>query len=153
MLGCGGGGGGGGGPTAPPPLPSANIVCAPNNCILTFPNQLCLGDCFYRVEYRNIGAGCARLVRGVVRLERANNSVLESDEWELNPTGVVRPNEAFAVEDCCLSRGSMNAADHFSTEVFWTNTACPTAPTSLAAEPEESVQHGERGTGQVIGPD
>ena len=115
-------GGGGSSPTAPPPpLPSANIVSVGN---LMYP--ICTtGVCEYALEFRNVGPGCANTVRGVIGIYDEPQILLQSSEWELNPSAVIRSGEGFVVEGCCFTISNTDKSDFYSAEAFWNDVRCP----------------------------
>lgn len=120
IVACSGGGGGGSSPTAAP-MP-ANIV---HTGVLT--TTACAGgQCLYSLEHRNTGAGCANTVRGVVRLMNNNGGVVQRDEWVFNPGTMIRPGEAFVVDnECCFTTKNWKKADFYTAEVSWNDFTCP----------------------------
>jgi hypothetical protein len=123
LMACGEAGGGGGGPTTPtPPIAASASIAAvgsPSVDLCDPPGF----DCSYSQDYANSGNGCANNVRGRVAAWD-EDSLLETDEWWLEPTAVVRPDEIFTVGDCCFRLDSTRSATRFVSEAFWNNVSC-----------------------------
>jgi hypothetical protein len=111
-------------PTSPPPpaLAKANIVTSGSiNWINCF-----FGSCFAQGDARNLGPGCARAVRGVLRFfNGAGAQSGPSYSWSLASDIVVRANEIFTYRptervppDIAYEVGT------YRTEFSWTDTAC-----------------------------
>ena len=119
-CGEGGGSGGGGGPTEPP----VDGMAAQIEAIAGVEIGLCQGaDCSYSQDYQNLGTGCANNVRGRVRAFQ-DDTLLETTDWWLATSTVIRVAEVFTVEDCCISSTSAQAATHYTGEAFWNNVSC-----------------------------
>lgn len=108
-------------PSGPPPMPSARLEI---NGSLTYPAGCVGGLCLYQGELRNNGVGCASTVRGVTRLIAPDGRVISSDDWNLDASIVVRPNEAVIYRDCCLTQDAAREANRFTTQPAWTNVRC-----------------------------
>ena len=80
-------------------------------------------ECSYSQDYRNIGKGCANNVRGKVRAFQGD-TLLQTVDWSLATSIVIRPGEIFPVEDCCITSGTVQAANRYTGEAFWNNVAC-----------------------------
>lgn len=119
-LACGEGGGAAGAPNPPSaPAAAANIVAASNVAV-----GLCSGPgCSYSLDYRNDGRGCGNNVHGKVRAYQ-DETVLESDDWWLDPTEVINPSETISIEDCCFGPETVRRATRFTSETFWNNVPC-----------------------------
>jgi len=108
------------GPVAPPtPESSANVVASSG---LSF--GLCTTPgCQYFIEYRNEGTGCANSLRGTIRLYE-DETLLESDDWWLESTLLLKPGDSAPVEDCCFTPDGVRRRTRFATETFWNNVPC-----------------------------
>lgn len=122
ILACGQGGGSPGNPVEPPPPTiGANIVTSGT---VTF--GLCNGPeggCFYTQEYTNTGLGCANSLHGTIRAFQ-QETLLESDNWWLETTTVIRPSESTLVEDCCFSQDAVRQRTRTVSEIFWNDVPC-----------------------------
>ncbi len=122
VLACGQGSGSPGGPVEPPPPTlNANIVTSGT---VTF--GLCTGPgggCFYTQEYTNTGPGCANSVHGTIRAFH-EETLLESDNWWLETTIVMRPGDSSLVEDCCFDQDTVRQRTQTVSETFWNNVPC-----------------------------
>lgn len=121
LLGCGGGGASGGPVEPPAPGIEANIVAASG---LTF--GLCTGTaagCDYRQEYTNAGPGCANNLHGKIRVYQ-EDTLLETDDWWLDPSFVLQPGERTPVEDCCFDEDTVRLRTRTTEEAFWNNVPC-----------------------------
>lgn len=122
VLACGKGGGATGGPVEPPPpTDAANIVATGS---ISF--GLCTGPgggCNYTQEYTNTGTGCANSLHGTIRAFQ-EETLLESDNWWMETTIVVRPNESTLVEDCCFDQDTVRNRTQTVSENFWNNVPC-----------------------------
>jgi hypothetical protein len=119
---CGAGGGAPGTPTTPPPPSAAASIVASGPIgigLCTGPS----GGCFYTQEYVNAGAGCANSVRGKVRVYE-DETLLASDDWFLDTTVIVRPDERLVVEDCCFDQDAVQRRTRTVSETFWNNVSC-----------------------------
>lgn len=121
LLACGKGGGSGGPVEPPPPIVAANIVASGsiNFGLCTGPG----GGCFYTQEYTNTGTGCANSVHGTIRAFQ-EETLLESDNWWLETTIVIRPSASTLVEDCCFARDTVRRGTRIVTETFWNEVPC-----------------------------
>lgn len=126
-LAC-GGGGGGGSPTAPatPPVTAVEVLPADIVDSGTVTITSCSGKkCRYRLEIENKGQGCANNVRGVLTLVKKSGREVESDEWQLDPTTVIRPGKTITLaNECCFSKNSVEQVKFYTSEIFWTDTTC-----------------------------
>lgn len=123
LVACGEVGGGGGGPTAPdPPIATAASLVAVGDPSPDLCDKLGF-ECSYTQDYANVGNGCANNVRGRVAAWE-ESTLLETDEWWLEPTAVIQPDEVFTVEDCCLQLDSTKRATRFVSEAFWNSVSC-----------------------------
>ncbi len=122
FLACGEGGGSSGGPVEPPvPSIDANVVATGS---LVF--GLCTGPgsgCFYSQEYSNAGPGCANNLHGKIRVYQ-EETLLETDDWWLDPSFVIRPGESTPVEDCCFDQDTIRRRTRTDAETFWNNVPC-----------------------------
>lgn len=65
------------------------------------------GACRYGFDLENLGPDCASAVKGTLRLFRADGTtVLATDDWAIDATRVVRPQEIVRVEDGTLPFGA-----------------------------------------------
>ena len=62
-------------------------------------------------------------MRGKVRLYE-DETLLESDDWFLETTVVLRPDERLVVEDCCFSQDTVRRRTRTVSEAFWNNIGC-----------------------------
>lgn len=122
QLGCGEGVSTPGGPTEPSPSAGQANVLATGS--LTF--QLCDGPgggCSYSQVYTNTGSGCANNLHGRVRIY-ADDTLLETDEWWLDPTLRLTSGASTTVEDCCFSQDTVRRRTRSVAETFWNNIPC-----------------------------
>ena len=120
FLACGESEGTGGVPTQPvAPVTQANVVASGGVSV-----GLCSGPgCSYAVDYRNEGNGCGNSLHGKIRVYE-DDTLLESDDWWLDSTRVIRPGETLSVEDCCLEPDTIRRGTRFTAEAFWNNVSC-----------------------------
>ena len=115
----------GGSPSAPsPPEPpgiKANIVATStvNFGLCEVPST----GCSYSQEYANTGPGCANNLRGKVRVY-LEQTLLESDDWWLDPSYVLATGETIPVEDCCFNQDTVRRGTRTDTELFWNSVPC-----------------------------
>jgi len=122
ILAC-GEGGSPSGPVEPPPPGSvkANVVASS-----TLAFGLCTDPgpgCSYSQDYTNSGLGCANNLHGKIRLYQ-EETLLETDDWWLDPTFVIRPDQSTPVEDCCFDEDTVRQRTRTVTETFWNNVPC-----------------------------
>lgn len=119
---CGKGSGSPGNPVAPSePTLQANIVATSGLDI-----GLCTGPgggCFYSQDYANSGSGCANNLHGKIRIYE-DETLLETDDWWLDSSLVLRPGESAPVEDCCFGQDALRRRTRSSIETFWNNVPC-----------------------------
>ena len=121
MLACGKGGSSSGPVEPPPPDIGANVVASSTVAfgLCTVPGA----GCSYSQEYTNTGQGCANTLRGKVRIFH-EESLLETDDWWLDSTFVIRPGQSTPVEDCCFDEDTVRQGTRTVTETFWNNVPC-----------------------------
>ncbi len=105
----------------PSPAVQANVVATG---ALTF--GLCTGSdagCAYTQEYLNSGPGCANNLHGKIRVYE-EDTLLETDDWFLDPSVVIEPGESIPVEDCCFNEDSVRRRTRSAYETFWNNVPC-----------------------------
>lgn len=108
----------GGSPTRPTPLgpppvaPRARLVVVQDQ-ELTFPNWPCAGgECPYAFDFRNEGPDCATRIAGTLKLFNADQTTqLAMDEWTIDPTKRVQPQETVRVEDGPLPFSVLSGLD------------------------------------------
>ena len=111
--------------TPPVTLAKANIVSAGGSQWVN-----CLFGCAFQADGRNTGPGCARSVRGVTRFfDKGNMQVGASYSWSLAADAVLRVNELFTYRtvfsaSTVVPTAVVEATTSFTTEFFWTDTAC-----------------------------
>lgn len=81
-------------------------------------------SCEFRAEGRNLGPGCAREVRGVVRFYSGQAQLGTAREWQLDPTRVLGGGEAFIYEVADVSMDIAGASTGFTAEATWINVRC-----------------------------
>lgn len=119
MLSCGEGGPSGGPVEPPAPNPEANITSVG---ALTF--GLCTGaGCSYSQQFTDSGTGCANNLHGKIRVYE-EETLLETDDWWLDPSFVIQPGESATVEDCCFDQDTVRRRTRTVTESFWNNVPC-----------------------------
>ena len=110
-------------PTSPPPpaLAKANIVMSGNQYWVN-----CFFSCFAQADARNLGPGCARAVRGVLRFSNgAGAQIGPSYSWSLASDIVVRANEIFTYRPTeRVPTDIVNEVATYTTQFSWTDTAC-----------------------------
>lgn len=109
-------------PTAAAPVPAAAIQSTGQGQFLG-----CIGapinTCTFQGEARNVGVGCATVVRGVTRFLNAQQQQVGSAfSWNLPSTRVVRANEAFTYDVVSVPQNA--AITTYATEPAWTNVSC-----------------------------
>ena len=117
---------GGDGPTEPDVLPTANLVSESAGAWTNCSGIGGTNSCSFVGDGRNLGPGCANVVRGVVRfLDAAGAQLGASRSWQFSPAAsVFRPNEAFVFTVTLVSRVIVDATASTQQEFSWTDTAC-----------------------------
>ncbi|MGB2713521.1 MAG: hypothetical protein WBC51_05035 [Vicinamibacterales bacterium] len=103
----------------PPGAPRARLVAVPDQQ-LAFPDWPCpTGECRYGFDFRNEGPDCATRIAGTLKVFNADQTTqLAMDEWTIDPTKRVQPQETVRVEDGPLPFSVLSGLDGRFTVAF-----------------------------------